>query len=426
MSEVKWEKGTWPLEKMKLWEDNPRTISKSEFDKLKASIERKPYYMEARPIVLSDRTGTPTIIAGNQRYKAIKALGWKEAPYILFHCQTEEQEADIALTDNHNNGEWDTEVLANKFSDYPLEEWLGSDWEAIAEDFEGPDPDDLDEVEPEEIPEEPKSKSGELYALGQHRLLVGDSTSPATIAKLMGGGMADLIVTDPPYNVAVENSQGMTIENDNMASSEFAIFIDQAMKAMSESLKPGGSFYVWYGDVEDISFRRACLENGLLIKQCLIWAKNSFNLGRQDYQWQHEPCLYGWKEGAAHYFTAKRTLATIMEETTTPIDKMTKNELVELAQKTLEVPGTIIREDKPKKNSDHPTMKPVKLFARLILNSSKPGDKVLDPFGGSGTTIIACEQLGRKAYTVEYDPRYADVIIERWERLTGRKAELIK
>lgn len=238
--------------------------------------------------------------------------------------------------------------------------------------------------------------------------------------------MADLIVTDPPYNVAVENSQGMTIENDNMASSEFAIFIDQAMRAMSESLKPGGSFYVWYGDVEDISFRKACLENGLLIKQCLIWAKNSFNLGRQDYQWQHEPCLYGWKEGAAHYFTAKRTLATVIEETTTPIDKMTKNELVELAQKILEVPATIIREDKPKKNSDHPTMKPVKLFARLILNSSKPGDKVLDPFGGSGTTVIACEQLGRKAYTVEYDPKYADVIIERWERLTGEKAELIK
>lgn len=177
-----------PLEDLKLWGDNPRTISKDEFEKLKESIRRKPYYMNARPIVLSDRTGELIIIAGNQRYKAVRELGWTEAPCIVFHCETEEQEVEIAMVDNHNNGEWDTKKLAEKFMDYPLSEWLGSDWEKMAREFGTTEIDNLKEIEPEELPEEPKSKIGELYQLGNHRLLVGDSTKKETIERLMGGG----------------------------------------------------------------------------------------------------------------------------------------------------------------------------------------------------------------------------------------------
>lgn len=220
----------------------------------------------------------------------------------------------------------------------------------------------------------------------------------------------------------VENSKGMTIQNDNMSEGAFERFIDDAMHAASTGLKAGGSFYIFYGDNSDIPFRQACFSNGLSIRQCLIWVKNAFTLGRQDYQWRHEPCLYGWKEGAAHYFLDDRTQDTVLEDKP-DIDKMSKAELKAALRDMLEThPETIIREDKPAKDDLHPTQKPVRLCAKFVRNSSRKGERVLDPFGGSGSTLMACEQLGRPCYMMELDPRYCDAVIERWERFTGRKA----
>lgn len=430
---IAFETGNKALKEMVLWEDNPRTISKDEFEKLKASIERKPYYMNARPIVLSDRTGKNVIIAGNQRYKAVKALGWTEAPTITFHCETEEQEVEIAMVDNHNNGEWDTEALANKFLDYPLEEWLGSDWTKMAGEFDKVDPDELKEVVPEEPPEEPKSQLGEIYQLGFHRLMVGDSTKPDQVAKLMDGKQADLLVTDPPYNVNYENHSKFLeqsgrpiastgkIMNDYMDEEKFLKFLIDANKTAKEFLKDGGAFYIWHSDAHGLTFRQAAQEAGLRVRQCLIWNKSSITIGRSDYQWKHEPCLYGWKDGAGHYFTDDRTQATVIEEQPN-LKEMTKSELVTLLEKFYELPSTIINCQKPHRSDEHPTMKPVKLIGKLLRNSSREKDIVLDLFGGSGTTMIAAEQMNRTCYMMELDPHYADVIIERWEKLTGEKA----
>lgn len=236
---------------------------------------------------------------------------------------------------------------------------------------------------------------------------------------------ADMVMTDPPYNVNVSNSEGMTIENDNMSSEAFNDFLGKAFANMSHALKPGGAFYIWYGDSEDVAFRNGCKNNGLMIKQCLIWVKNSFNLGRQDYQWRHEPCLYGWKEGASHYFIYDRTQDTVKEDAEINFDELSKEEAVAMLKKAHARVSTVQKENKPVTNDLHPTMKPIGLIARLIANSSKKGEIVLDLFGGSGTTLIACEQLKRKCYMMEYDPQYVDVIIGRWENLTGKKAEKV-
>jgi len=227
--------------------------------------------------------------------------------------------------------------------------------------------------------------------------MCGDSTSAEDVGKLMDGKEADLLLTDPPYNV---NYQGgtddqLTIENDNMDSESFQEFLFSAFTNAHESLRPGGGFYVWYASREVVNFVTALNRAGLEVRQELIWNKNSLVLGRQDYQWKHEPCLYGWKEGAAHYFVENRTLTTVMDF------------------------------NRPTVNREHPTMKPIDLVGHQIKNSTKKGDLVLDLFGGSGSTLIASEQLGRKCCTMEYDPRYVDVIIKRWEDYTGKKAVLL-
>lgn len=424
--EMKFETGTRKLSELHEWEENPRKITNAELEKLKRSIERKPYYMNARPIVLSDRTGKLVVIAGNQRLKAIRALGWTEAPTILFHCKDEKEEAEIALVDNHNNGEWD-ETKLEKFLKFPLNEWLGSDWDKLAGKMDKLASEKLKEDVPPELPAEPKSKLGDLYRLGNHRLLVGDATNPADIEKLVGGGrlMVDLIVTDPPYNVNVSNSQGMTIQNDNMAAEDFQKFCNDYTKAMLAHLKPGGAFYVWHAYRTQREFENAIENAGEKVREQLVWVKNSLILGQSDYQWRHESCFYGVKDGGTRYFIDDRTLTTVKEDEPIDLDGLTKDEMKELLEKTYNLPHTAIYADKPVKNESHPDMKPVGLFGYLIKNSSRPGETVLDVFGGSGTTIIACEQLGRKAYVMELDPRYADVAIERWEKFTGEKAEKI-
>lgn len=221
----------------------------------------------------------------------------------------------------------------------------------------------------------------------------------------------------------------MTIENDNLNNDEFHRFLYDAFKSAYEVMKNGCPFYIWYASREHINFETAAKEAGLSVRQQLIWNKNSFILGRADYQWKHEPCLYGWKEGAGHYFTDFRNEATVIsDEQELNFDRMKKDEMKELLKKiySTTIQTTIINENKPARDADHPTMKPVQLFGRLIRNSSKAGDIVLDCFGGSGTTIIATEQLARRARVMEYDPHYCDVIIERWERLTGKQARQVQ
>jgi site-specific DNA-methyltransferase (adenine-specific) len=320
--------------------------------------------------------------------------------------------------------------------------WDKAELENVMSDVEGFDPDqyglDLDLAEPPQ--EEPVEEDdfdedkdvieticqpGDLWQLGNHRLMCGDSTKKEDVAKLMQGELAHLWLTDPPYNVAVKNSQGMTIANDNMASDEFRIFLRNAFAAAYPVLDKGCPFYIWFASKEHINFEGALNDVGLRVRQELIWNKNHFILGRAHYQWKHEPCLYGWKGDSCRYFIDFRNRASVIEdETEINIDKMKASEMRDLLHKIYEerIPTTVINCMKPNKDEDHPTMKPVRLFGYQMANSSKRGDIILDSFGGSGTTIVAAEQLGRKARLMEYDPHYSDVIIARWEKLTGQKA----
>lgn len=226
--------------------------------------------------------------------------------------------------------------------------------------------------------------------------MCGDSTDLASVQKLVGGGYVDLVVTDPPYNVNYEAANGNKIKNDEMSDYQFLQFLCTAFSTLHTVLKDGGAFYIWHADREGKNFRTAVEQELGKVRQCLIWNKNSLVLGRQDYQWKHEPCLYGWKEGAPHYFVDDRTQTTIIEEY------------------------------KPSRNAEHPTMKPVRLLVRLIKNSSKPNEKVIDTFGGSGSTLIACEQLNRTCYMMELDEKYATVIVDRWEKFTSKTAHRIE
>lgn len=276
------------------------------------------------------------------------------------------------------------------------------------------DDDNAPALKPDEVAD---SQRGQLYRLGRHFLYCGDSTSAEDMAALMQGTRADLIVTDPPYNVDYHGGTGLNIQNDNMDGTAFREFLTKAFKNMFEVLKAGGSFYCWYVDSESVNFNEAFKAAGAKVFQNLIWVKNILVLGHLDYQKKHEPCLYGWKNGANHYWDGRRDLTTVYDEKP-DYKKMNKEQLLQEITKLRgdNIPNTIIYEDKPARNEEHPTMKPVKLFQRLIKNSSKEDDAILDPFGGSGTTIIACEKLNRTAYVNEIDPHYCDIIRKRWTK----------
>ncbi len=233
----------------------------------------------------------------------------------------------------------------------------------------------------------------------------------------------DLLVTDPPYNVNVQSANNLKIENDNMKDSEFEKFLYNCFSNASAVMKQGAAFYIWHADSNGYIFRKTVIESGLDIKENLIWVKQHFTLGRQDYQWRHEPCLYGWKPGAAHYFSEKRNISTIINS----IDNLKDGKLEDYQQfvEDLQESSTVLFCDKPVKDDLHPTMKPMELIEKQVKNSSREGENVLDLFGGSGTTLLVCEKLKRRCFMMEYDPHYADVIISRWEELTGKKAKLI-
>ena len=238
----------------------------------------------------------------------------------------------------------------------------------------------------------------------------------------MDGAVADLVITDPPYNVAYEGSNGLTIKNDNMPEDDFRKFLTSAFSRMHEVMKPGAAFYIWHAETEGGAFRQCCNAALGKVRQMLVWNKNAFTMGHQDYQWKHEACIYGWTDGAQHYFKDDRTQATVIEDKRIDIGKLKKDEMRELLRDIFsdKVSTTVIVENKPTKNGDHPTMKPLKLLARLVKNSSQQGEIVLDTFGGSGSTLITCEQLGRRCYTMELDPKYADVIVKRYLKFTEK------
>ena len=348
-----------------------------------------------QPIVVDKNM---VIIVGHTRYKAAKRLKLDKVPVVVATNLTDEQAKAYRLADIKVGelADWNDDLLSDELagiddidmSDFGFDEL---DDPAKLEDAKD---DDFDE----EPPEEPKSKMGQVFQLGRHRLMCGDSTKLDDVKKLMGGYKADLLLTDPPYNVGYTGKQKsqMTIKNDKQSDDDFYKFLSSAFKNAKENMKSGAAYYVWYASSEASTFNLALNNNGLKVREELIWVKNQMVLGRQDYQWQHEPCLYGWNEDGTHAWYSDR--------------KQT----------------TILRFDKPQRADLHPTMKPIPLFDYQIKNSTKSGDIVLDLFGGSGTSIMACEQDKRTCYTMEFDPKYVDVIIDRWEQSTGEKAKLIE
>jgi len=417
--------------------ENPRSIDVAKYKKLKASIEDDPEMLSLREVLVFQHEGKYVIIGGNMRYRALKDLGYKDAICkVIPPTATPEQLRAIAIKDNNNYGEWDYDALANLWDKDELDRW-GIDLPPMDGNVSEDEAEEDNFNPANAMTGKPTAKEGDIYRLGRHRLICGDSTDEKVIDILMGGNTADLFLTDPPYNVDYSsknealnaadkgNRVQKDIANDKMDGNAFQEFLYSAFSAAGKHLKPGGAFYIWHAGTEGLNFKLAVQRVGWELKQILIWVKNNIVLGRQDYQWKHEPCLYGWKPGASHYFVPRRDLITVTEDGGIDLEAMTKAELKDLLTEILSLPTTDIHEDKPLRSADHPTMKPLKLMGRLIKNSTRPGEIVLDIFGGSGSTMMAAEQLGRTCYMVELDPCYIDVINKRYEELTGEKAELL-
>ena len=377
---------------------NARTHSKEQILQLRSSLREFGF---VNPVIVDKDLN---IIAGHGRIMAAREEGLTEIPCVFVEHLTEAQKRAYILADNRLalNAGWDEELLALEFADlkelgFDLE-ITGFDADEIEKLFTDPGGDVADDDFDLTAALEQAAfvLPGDVWTIGRHRLICGDATDVDTVKKLMDGRKANLVLTDPPYNVGYTGGtkDALTIQNDKQEDTAFRQFLSAAFTNMDAAMKPGAVFYIWHADSEGYNFRAACKEAGWQVRQCLIWNKNQLVMGRQDYHWKHEPCLYGWKEGAAHLWASDR--------------KQT----------------TILCFDRPQKNAEHPTMKPVALLAYQIANNTKGEDIALDLFGGSGTTLVACEQLGRKCYMMELDPKYCDVIIKRWEELTGNKAEL--
>lgn len=377
---------------------NSRTHSEEQVAQIAASIKEFGW---TNPVLIDEENG---IIAGHGRLAAARKLGHTEIPVIELTGLSEAQKRAYVIADNKLalNAGWDTEMLVNELRD--LE---GMDIDLALTGFSADELNDMLAVKEEGLtdedaapppPEEPITKPGDIWILGKHRLMCGDSTSIDHLERLCDGQAVDMWLTDPPYNVAYEGKtkDALTIQNDSMGDDQFRQFLRDAYVAADAVMKPGAVFYIWHADSEGYNFRGAAQDAGWKVRQCLIWKKSTMVMGRQDYHWKHEPCLYGWKDGAGHLWAADRKQTTILEF------------------------------DKPSRNGEHPTMKPVALFEYQMLNNTKGGDIVLDSFGGSGTTLIAAEKNGRYARLMELDPKYCDVIVKRWEEFTGKKAHLLE
>ena len=408
---------------IKTLKPDPGNARRHDKRNLQAIADSLNQFGQRKPIVV---TADGIVLAGNGTLEAAKLLGWDMITITRTPADWDFDTARaFALADNRSAelAEWDEEVLKATLYDLDANGWevtmLGFD------PLEAPGvPEIFEDVPPEPKPD-PISRFGQLYQLGEHRLKVGNSLDKDDYDDLLQGELVDCIWTDPPYHVAYvgKTAEALVIENDAMSDAQFEEFLETAYLRMYEASKPGGAIYVAHSDTGGGVFRRSLISSGFMLKQCLIWVKNHFVFSRQDYHWQHEPVLYGWKPGAAHKWTGTRTRSTVLDDEK-PLNELRKADLLEIVTALREY-STGIREDRPGRSVDHPTMKPVKLVARMIANNTDPGDLVLDPFGGSGSTLIAAAQLGRRCYTIEMDPRYADVIIKRWENLTGEKAELL-
>lgn len=411
-----------PISKLTPDPNNVRTHDAKNLDAIRRSLE---LFGQRKPIVTAKANdGSLVVIAGNGTLEAAKSLGWTKIGIVQVPDDWDADKAKAyAIADNRTAelADWNHTALTEALIDldavgYGVKD-LGFDPATL---------DDADDVVQDEIPALPakptRTKPGQLWQLGEHRLLVGDSTSAPDFTRLMNGEQAACVFTDPPYNVNYEGGTGLKIENDDMSDAEFKRFLADAYARMFEATREGGAIYVCHADSEGENFRAQFTGSGFLLKQCLIWVKDNFVLGRQDYHWQHEPILYGWKPGAAHSWYGKRIRTTVLENER-DLSTLKKSELLELLQDIAEA-SSIVKVDRPRRNAEHPTMKPIPLVARLVANSTQRGDLVIDPFGGSGSTLIACAQMQRKCYTIEKDPRYADVILTRWEALTGKEAVL--
>lgn len=424
---------------------NPRTLKDKAFKELKISLEKDPHFLKARPIIVSMAQGREgTVIAGNMRLEACKALGWKIVPIIEVRDATEEQEKEWMVKDNLHKGEWDFEALANNF-DLNFLKGMGFDERGLAkvQSKSGDDDEDFDfDGATEKADSDPVSNRGDLFQLGEHRLLCGDSTDVASYAKLFGKEKASLVFTDPPYNIGYEGGMSThgenkrpKIENDKMSKEAFYDFLDGFIKPAMEYSE--GSWYVCMSSQEIDALKRAFEENGGHWQAFIIWAKSSFTLGRTDWQNSYEPILYGWNsEIKKHFYVGWRDEGNVWEDvqSTKPEFKDGKTK-IRIAGYEVEIEGDatngkirkvdetdVWRFKKPSKSELHPTMKPVELVEKAVLASSVIGGIVFDPFLGSGTTLIACENTKRICYGIEYEPKYVDVIIRRWEEKTGKKA----
>lgn len=376
---------------------NPRKDLKpgdAEYEKLKRSIEQFGY---VEPVIWNKTTGR--VVGGHQRLKVLMDMGMTEVDCVVVEMDEDKEKAlNIAL--NKISGDWDKDKLALLIADLQ-----GADFDVSLTGFEPAEIDGLfkdtlkDGVKDDdfdvgaELEKPTMTKPGDIWTLGRHRLICGDSTKAETFDLLMGSTKANLVITDPPYNVNYEGSAGK-IKNDNMADDAFYNFLLDAYTQMHSAMADDASIYVFHADTEGLNFRRAFADAGFYLSGCCIWKKQSLVLGRSPYQWQHEPCLYGWKKNGKHQWYTGRKETTIWEF------------------------------DKPKKNGDHPTMKPIPLLAYPIMNSSMSNSVVLDPFGGSGSTLIACEQTDRICYTVELDEKFCDVIVKRYIEQVGGSDEV--
>lgn len=424
---------------------NPNKHPKKQIEMLSKIIKLQGW---RAPVTVSNRSGF--IVRGHGRLQAALLLNATQIPVDRQDYKSDAEEWSDLIADNRiaELSEADDALMASLLSeldgfDIELAGFTAKDATKLLAEMEAGDvvEDDFDAAAIAETIKEPITKLGDIWQLGRHRLMCGDATNAGDVEKLMAGNLATMIFTDPPYNVNYQGgtSDKLTIKNDNMPLNEFNSFLNNAFASMFEAVIPGGAIYVCHADSEGANFRGALLEAGWLIKQCLIWVKNQFVIGRQDYQWQHEPILYGWKPGAAHQWYGGRKQGTVIEDGMPVViergDNGTLITITAVVEKlVLRVPDfeiihtgddsdtTIWRFEKPLRNKEHPTMKPIRLCARAIHNSSKAKDIVADFFGGSGSTLIASEQADRSCYAMEIDPVYCDVIIRRWEEFTGEKA----
>ena len=404
------------IQDVELDKSNPRITTEEQVELYKKILTRFGMIV---PILI---TSENKILYDNGKYEAAKQLGMKIIRAVRIDKLSEDKLRTLRLAELNaqEKGEWDFEKLYDELSKLNEDDLFltGFNLAEIEKEL-GTDGDSIEEIEEIDIPEAREdyySQAGDIYLLGEHRLMCGDSTNAEDVSKLLDGELADLMITDPPYNINYEGSDGQKIKNDNMSSNEFYDFLKKFYENAFNVMRDGAGFYIFHADSETKAFRGACEDVGFKISQCLIWVKNGFNLSRQDYNWRHEPCLYGWKLGKEHFFIKDYTQDTVLENRE-GLKKKSKEELLkyilELEEK-LKYHSTIIEENKPTKNDIHPTMKPLKLLARLMANSSKKNWRVLDLFGGSGSTLMTAEQLQRKAYLMEYDPKYADVIVKRF------------